>query len=345
MTTEATAPGSASVRSACPLPMTPLLHARPWGGRRLAGRAAPPPDGPIGESWEVADLPPDVERGRSAVASGPCAGATLHDLLARDPAWLLGDAPPSPEGGFPLLVKFLDAQQNLSVQVHPTERAAARTPGARVKHESWLVLEAAPDAVLYCGFERPVDATEVRRRAEDGTLPEILRAFPAEPGHCLHLRSGTCHALGAGVLVAEVQTPSDTTFRLFDWGRAGRELHLDAALDCMSFSDAPPPPTAGELVETGAFRTRRLGGAAAFDLELIEWKDAADLEVGTDGRPEVLMNLGAAGRVAADEASTAWEHERTVVIPAAAATWRATLPAGGRMLRVRTTTGEAERLA
>jgi len=219
-----------------------------------------------------------------------------------------------------------------------------------VKHESWLVLEAEPGAVIYAGFRRRVDADEVRRRAMDGTLPEILRTIPATAGAWLHLPSGTCHALGAGILVAEVQSPSDTTFRIFDWGRGGRALHLEPALACIDFSDEGPQPTDGVLLEAGPFRTRRLGRTAGFALELIGWTQDAELDLeGTDA-PEVLLNLGPAGSIetsdgAADPVELPLDEGRTVVIPAAARRLRIRLPAGGRMLRVHGGVPEPERIA
>ncbi len=232
-----------------PLPVMfePLLKPKPWGGRRLAtlfGRHLPGVD-PIGESWELADLPGNESR----VRGGPLDGTSLRDLVQRWGRSLLGDAE-LVDGRFPLLVKFLDASQNVSVQVHPKpateadertrtsvgksrQRRAAVIPS--VKHEAWYVVYADPGAKLYIGLKPGVGPEDVRRAGSTAALVDLLRVWDASPGECYYLPSGTPHALGAGVVVAEVQTPSDVTYRLYDWGRVGldgrpRELHVDEAL-------------------------------------------------------------------------------------------------------------------
>jgi mannose-6-phosphate isomerase len=158
---------------------------------------------------------------------------------------LLGSASPAREGGFPLLVKFLDAREHLSVQVHPSPAYAAAHAGAHLKTECWYVLDAEPESVIFKGVRPGVGREEFERalRAGDGQgVVELLASVPAVVGDCHNLPSGTVHALGAGVLVAEVQTPSDTTFRVYDWareyGRAGREVHIEEALECIDFRPA-----------------------------------------------------------------------------------------------------------
>ena len=264
-----------SERQPYPLLLDPILKEKVWGGRRLTeyGKVLPT-DLLVGESWEVADLATTAPGGgggdpaRSRVAAGSLAGETLHDAMAEWGADLMGSSLPTPSGDFPLLVKWLDAAQHLSVQVHPTDEYVVAHPEANLKTESWVVLDADPGAHLYLGLEPGVTAADVARGARDATLPEMLRTFPAIPGEVHHLPSGTIHALGAGVLVAEVQTPSDTTFRLYDWaveyGRAGRELHLEPALECLDFGDPPPPTKAPAgaaefpLVETDHYWIRQL---------------------------------------------------------------------------------------
>lgn len=249
-----------------PLLLEPILLEKVWGGRgleRLGKRL--PPGARIGESWELADLPSTSVSGaggqaaRSRIRNGPLAGRTLHEALE---AWgpALVDVPVAPGDDFPLLVKFLDARENLSVQVHPCVAYAARHPECRVKHECWYVLAAEPGSVIYKGLRAGVDRARFAHDLSLGRVVENLRAVPARVGECHVLPSGTCHALGAGVMVAEVQTPSDTTFRLYDWGRQGRALHVLQALECLA-TDEPPPATrrprgVGEvarLAETPAF--------------------------------------------------------------------------------------------
>ena len=221
-----------------PLHLDPVLVPKPWGGRRLGGvNRRLPPEVTIGESWDVADLDPGatpVTDPCSRVMNGPAAGRHLADLLADDAAALLGRVR-APNGRFPLLVKTLDARQHLSVQVHPTEAYAAAHPGAASKTESWLVLAADPGSVLYLGVKAGVEREDVRRAAGTPAIVELLRAVPARPGSLHHLPAGLIHALGAGVLALEVQTPSDTTYRLYDWseeyGRPPRTLHLAEGLE------------------------------------------------------------------------------------------------------------------
>jgi mannose-6-phosphate isomerase len=223
-----------------------------WGGDRLARFGKNIAKGAtIGESWEVADLAATSASGagggsvRSVIANGELQGRTLHDALERWGPRLLGDAKPI-DGAFPLLVKFLDARENLSVQVHPSPAFAAVHPGAKLKTECWYILDAEPGSVIYKGVKPGVTPESFARHIQDGTVVDDLVAVPAAVGECHNLPSGTVHALGAGVLVAEVQTPSDTTFRVYDWGRAGRELHIRESLECIDFAPAPPPVQLGK---------------------------------------------------------------------------------------------------
>jgi len=230
-----------------PLLFQPVLMPKVWGGDRLSrfGKNIAP-GATIGESWEVADLAATSASGagggsvRSVIANGELAGRTLHDAVELWGSRLLGDAKLI-EGGFPLLVKFLDARENLSVQVHPSPAFAAVHPGAKLKTECWYIMDAEPGSVIYKGVKPGVTREAFARHIEDGTVVNDLVSVPAVVGECHNLPSGTVHALGAGVLVAEVQTPSDTTFRVYDWGRTGRELHVRASLECIDFGPAAPP--------------------------------------------------------------------------------------------------------
>ncbi|MBL8880600.1 MAG: class I mannose-6-phosphate isomerase [Phycisphaerales bacterium] len=215
-----------------PIALRPIFKPKPWGGRSLARlfNKPLPPDEPIGESWEVADLPGD----ESLVRDGPFAGVSLHELMSRWGERLLGRVTPV-NGRFPLLVKLLDAREALSVQVHPRPQSALgdRTPG--IKHEAWYVLAADHGAEILAGLNDTIDAEWLKRQARSKRVADGLRRWPVAVGDCYYLPSGTLHALGAGVVVAEVQTPSDVTYRLYDWGRVDatgrpRALHFDAAL-------------------------------------------------------------------------------------------------------------------
>ena len=225
-----------------PLGLAPVYVAKPWGGRRRADRGkALPADELIGESWEVADLTAaegsGVDDPRSRVVGGPFGGSALHELVERLGDDLLGSASPTPDGRFPLLIKFLDAREHLSVQVHPHAAYVAEHPQARLKTESWYVIAAEPGAQLFLDIDDTVTLDDFRAALGSPRSAGMLRRVPATAGDFHHLPAGLVHALGAGVLVAEVQTPSDTTFRIYDWtdeyGRQPRDLHLTEAADTL----------------------------------------------------------------------------------------------------------------
>ena len=247
------------VRNLGPLVLEPILVPKPWGGRRLEALGKRPGDGHpagtvYGESWEVADLGAHLlsgsQRGRTRVARGAHRGKTLRRLVAELGAALVGSASPTPDGDFPLLVKLLDTAEHLSIQVHPDESYAAGRLEWSPKTESWYVLHAEPGAVIFKDFLPGVGLDEVRAAAGTPDLPGLLRRVGVRRGEFHHLPAGTVHALGAGVTVAEVQTPSDTTFRLYDWtveyDRPPRPLQIRQGLEAL-FLD---PPSALSLVRT-----------------------------------------------------------------------------------------------
>lgn len=236
-----------------PLAFEPQLKPKVWGGRRLARFGKAITDEPIGESWELADLGATSVSGggggaaRSVIANGPLAGRTLHEAID-----LWGEAlitRLSPDGSFPLLVKYLDARENLSVQVHPSPTYAAANPDAHLKTECWYILEAEPESLIYTGVKPGISRSRLEDDIRTDAVVDDLVAVEARRGDMHLLPSGTVHALGAGVLVAEVQTPSDTTFRLHDWGRTDREIHVQQALDAMLPGQAPAPTSLSGNVE------------------------------------------------------------------------------------------------
>lgn len=233
-----------------PIRFEPFYLDKVWGGRTLEHLGRKLPDGSddqappaIGEAWEIADLGSTSSGGaaggavRSRAAEGPLAGRTLHDLIDEFGELLIGTTPLTETGDFPLLIKYLDARENLSVQVHPSPRYAREHPEAHLKSEAWYVVRAEPGAVIYKGVHDGVTPDQFRKAIEDGAVEQLMLRIPVTPGDCHYLPSGTCHALGAGILVAEVQTPSDTTYRVYDWGRP-RKLHIEQALQCIDFGPA-----------------------------------------------------------------------------------------------------------
>src|SRR5436305_8108749 len=216
-----------------------------WGGRGLGavlGKSLPTAE-PYGESWEVSDHPSH----RSVVEGGPLAGRTLRDLMERERTGLLGRAAET-HPTFPWLVKLLDARDWLSVQVHPDDVAVRRLwPGEGGKTEAWFILDAAPGSLIYAGLLPGVDEKRLRAALAEGTVAGCLHRFRPRPGDCLFLPAGTVHAVGGGVLMAEVQQTSDATFRLFDWNRVdasgrSRQLHIEEALACIDWKRGPVNP-------------------------------------------------------------------------------------------------------
>jgi len=236
----------------------PVFKARIWGGRKLEevfGKRLPPGE-KIGESWEIADLP----EGQSRIANGPLAGQTLGEVVHRYAEQIAGTRG-FPER-FPLLVKFLDAQEVLSVQVHPDPETCRKMGKGDPKTECWYVIQAEPGAVIYKGFQKGVTRERFAKAIQEGTAADLLAAVPVEPGECHFIPAGTVHSLGAGLLIAEVQTPSDTTYRVFDWNRVDdlgqpRPLHIAEALESIHFDVTPdklPVTTVGRLVNCEHFR-------------------------------------------------------------------------------------------
>lgn len=287
-----------------PLKLVPIFKAKVWGGRQLdkLGKRLPP-DEPIGESWELVDLGVTSASGggggaeRSIIANGPMTGRTLHDLIDQFGPQLLGNLKLTDQGGFPILVKFLDARQNLSVQVHPDAAYVAGHPDAYLKSEAWYVLDAEPGAVIYKGVRDGVTPDQFRAAINDNTVEQLLIEVPVQPGDCHYLPSGTCHALGAGIVVAEVQTPSDTTFRVYDWGRTGRQLHVEQALQCIHFG--PADTAAAEQpsrIEGPHSTVTRLCRCDYFRIERIDMADGQNQPVGRN-QPTVWMVLSGRGRI------------------------------------------------
>lgn len=289
-----------------PLQFEPILKPRAWGGNgmhALGKRIDPNAVPPIGESWELSDLPPPVADGVSRVRGGPFSGTPLDDLMRLHRKALLGRAAPSREGRFPLLVKYLDARENLSVQVHPTPAYAKANPTAHLKTEAWIVLDAQPGAVVYRGVHPEISAAEFERCIRAGAVNDVLVRLPVRRGDCVPLRSGVCHALGAGVIAAEIETPSDTTFRLYDWNRNDpeRHLHIEQAMSCLllGHSQELDNPPVANLCDSPALwadglRADTLCSTEHFEIEAIEASpagDAAPFTMVTNDVPVVGMLL------------------------------------------------------
>ena len=228
------------LKLAAPLTFEPIFMERVWGGRRLESEFGKklPPNSPIGESWEVVDRP----EAQSVVANGPLKGKTLHELWMQDRQSIFGEVPDFPR--FPLLVKLLDAQEKLSLQVHPPEEIA-KTLGSEPKTEFWYVAAADAGAELFVGLKESMTREEFKHALENGTVADCVHKIRAKAGDAMFLPAGRFHAVGAGNLLVEIQQNSDTTYRVFDWNRVAepgksRRLHIDEALQSIDFTDAAP---------------------------------------------------------------------------------------------------------
>lgn len=306
-----------------PLLLEPILKPKVWGGRWLSNLGKKLPEGQtIGESWELADLPPDIPGGRSAIANGPLAGTTLHDAIRKHHGQIMGAGRLTGHSGFPLLIKYLDARENLSVQVHPNEDYAARRPECHLKSEAWVVIHAAPGAVIYTGIRPEVGASQFEADLASNDVVKDLVAVPARAGDCHYLPSGTCHALGAGVVVAEVQTPSDTTFRVYDWGRTGvgRDLHIRQAMECIRFGPAAPARKLPPSFEVDGIHTASLAMTEHFQIERLDAREEAGTRIETSELPEIWMMIQGAATIDPARGGPVKLHPGdTTLIPAALA--------------------------
>lgn len=296
-----------------------------WGGRQLAevlGRRLPEP-GPYGEAWEISDHPSHP----SVIAGGPHKGQTLRQRMEREPNVLLGDSA-GHYPRFPWLVKLLDAWDWLSVQVHPNERDVTRLwPGEGSKTEAWFVLAAAPTSRVYAGLLPGVDEARLRSALREGTVGDCLHQFQPRPGDCVFLPAGTVHAVGGGVLMAEVQQTSDATFRLFDWNRRDakgqmRQLHIEEAVACIDWKSGPVQPVRAEGYPDGPDSPRgavrqRLVECPYFLLEYL--RQSEPFRCGGVGRLQVLLVLH--GRARLHTGAGEWELTPgdTLLLPAALA--------------------------
>jgi mannose-6-phosphate isomerase len=256
-----------------PLTFRPIFKERVWGGRnleRLYGKRLPA-DVPIGESWEITDRPEGV----SVIARGPLAGKDLRWLMANHPEELLGPAA-SVGDRFPLLIKILDAREILSLQVHPPPSVAAQL-GGEPKTEMWFVADAAPGAELYAGLRRGTTRSEFEARLREGTVAECVHRLPVQAGDALFVPSGRLHALGAGLVIFEIQQNSDTTYRVFDWNRLGldgqpRALHVAESLASINFEDFEPALIASRYSRNPTFKVRYLVDNPLFHVDACQVK-------------------------------------------------------------------------
>lgn len=287
-----------------PLQFKPILKERIWGGRALAlkrGTTGQKTEGQpmIGESWEISGVSGDV----SVVGAGFLKGNNLQELIEVYMGELVGDKVFHRFGHeFPLLIKYIDAQDRLSVQVHPDDELSARRHSAYGKTEMWYILDCEPGAELLIGLKPGTTKETYMKAVADGTVGELLNAVPVKPGDCYFIPAGTVHAIGKGILVAEVQQTSDVTYRVFDWNRTDgegrpRELHTELAVDAIDFTapvcnvtQVPAPNSAALLIECPYF-TANLVDISGTLVRGLETRDSFTIYICTGGE----INLKTAG--------------------------------------------------
>ncbi len=300
-----------------PLPLNPALHVKVWGGRRLEsalGKRLPTPE-PYGESWELHDT--------AAVAGGPLAGRALGVLLAEYGAALVGPGY-DPAGGFPLLAKLIDASEWLSVQVHPDDAQARALEGQpRGKTEAWYILAAEPGARLVIGVQPGTSREQMAQAIRDGALERLLVYADVAAGDAVFIPAGTVHAIGGGILLYEIQQSSDTTYRLYDWGRLDldgrpRTLHIEKGVQVANLDSLPQlvrtASAAGPVVE--------IARSAYFAARLYRLA-AGSARLDTQGeRFHALTCVSGAARLAWTSGSIALEAGQTVLVPACIGPYR-----------------------
>ncbi|MEX2213012.1 MAG: type I phosphomannose isomerase catalytic subunit [Phycisphaeraceae bacterium] len=317
-----------------PLQFDPIFIDKPWGGRRIESLGLTLPGSPsraIGEAWLLVDLGStasshaDHKPERSLISNGPMRGRSIHELVTEVNSQLLGRVELSEAGGFPLLVKFLDASENLSIQVHPSRAYAVEHPGTCVKYEAWYVIDAEPGSVIYRGLKPGVTPEQLRaalQSHDEQRIIDLLITVPVKPNECYYIPSGMPHALGKGILVAEVQTPSDTTFRLFDWDRSRmtpdeKAWHIEQGMQCVIYDAANLKQVEKRTHVAGFFTTVScLIMCDYFRIEKVRMSEGYEQEITYD-QPAVWIVLKGKGKITtADKQTITFQPGQAMLIPA-----------------------------
>jgi mannose-6-phosphate isomerase len=300
-----------------PLRFKPILRRLIWGGQRLGSILHKPIDNEkdYAESWELSDYHDQV----SVVEEGSLAGATLRDLVHARAGDLLGPAL-GPRDQFPLLVKFIDAHQDLSVQVHPDDEKGRRLANDNGKTETWVIIDSEPGSLIYAGLRPGVSREQFASAIESGRVEPLLHHFEPRPGDSVLIEAGTVHAIGAGVLLAEIQEMSDATFRIYDWGRTGpdgkpRQLHVSEALQSIDFDRGPVNPITPRVAASADGVTRELlARSQYFALERLTLAQPA--LVGDTERFTIVMGLKGTSTVEHGGNPVRLDFGQTLLLPA-----------------------------
>jgi mannose-6-phosphate isomerase len=323
-----------------PFILDPILKERVWGDRNLERlyQKPVPPGVPIGESWEITDRP----EGISTILNGPLAGRNLHWLVEHHYHELLGTSSLS-HGCFPLLVKILDASEKLSVQVHPPPSAAERL-GGEPKTEMWYVAHAEPGAEIYVGLKRGVSRSEFENKIANGQVADCLHRVPVNAGDAMFLPSGRLHAIGAGLVIFEIQQNSDTTYRVFDWNRAAldgkpRALHIRESLASIEFQDFEPKKIEAKAVRSNGLQMLQLVRDTFFTVDLAELSSRQNVMLNFE-RAQIFGVLTGKIEAEAGGETVALNPGQFCLVPASLGSIRVTAPDGPATF-MRTEPGEA----
>ncbi|MFW6287535.1 MAG: type I phosphomannose isomerase catalytic subunit [bacterium] len=301
-----------------PLKFNPIYKEKIWGGDKLDevfNRDLP--NKKIGESWEVAAHP----NGTSIIENGIYQGRTITELIDNNTRELLGNVKLNEENRFPLLVKILDANAKLSVQVHPDDKYAGEVENELGKTEMWYIIDAEPDAKLVYGLKPGTSKEEFARSIEGGNLEEYLNEVLVEKGDVFYMPSGTIHAIEEGILLAEIQQNSDTTYRVYDWNRMGqdgkpRELHIEKALDVIDFDkDITKAKSSPLTIDKSDYSRSFLTACPYFVTEKVDIKTLYELHPGGE-KFFVIMNLSGQAGISSNERVYNLSPGDTYFIPA-----------------------------
>lgn len=300
-----------------PMTFKPILKKILWGGSDICPfKGITPVEEGIGESWELSH----VEGNYSIVDNGELAGKSLDELIRTNGAQLLGEKVIEQFGStFPLLIKFIDARDDLSIQVHPDDELAKQRHNSFGKTEMWYVIKAAPGAALYSGFSKQIDADEYVKRVENNTIMDVLQRYEVSSGDVFFLPAGRVHAIGAGCFIAEIQQTSNITYRIYDYDRKdangnGRELHTELAKDAIDYTMYPDYRThykahtnaTVELANCKYFTTNLL------DLDTIMVRNFSELDSFV-----VYICMGGKAFIRDNKGNEVFVHQgQTVLIPA-----------------------------
>ncbi|PIF00470.1 MAG: mannose-6-phosphate isomerase [Maribacter sp.] len=299
-----------------PFKFQPILKERIWGGTKLKEVLGKPIESEItGESWELSAVQGDI----STVANGPLEGISLQEIIDQAPEALLGEDVLKRFGkDFPILVKFIDAKQDLSIQLHPNDELAKKRHDSFGKTEMWYVMDADPGANLIVGFNKDVTKEEYSKSLENDTLLDLLNYEQVKEGDTFFINTGKIHAIGAGVLLAEIQQTSDITYRVFDFNRRDkngnlRELHTDLALDAMDYTKKDDFKVG---YETKKDTVNTMVDCPYFKTNFMNLGKGLDLDVSNRSSFTILMCVGGSAEIGTDKGAVDIQKGETVLVPA-----------------------------